>query len=274
MQGIIGIPVALPHFLTMPDYRSCFLHTQAALQTREFITHCLFFQEAENAPDLVITRLAKARVDSVLWFLPGGADRETAARVRDRGIHFIGVNLGGAAGIPCRYEVRRWDAIRTILRAWRADPKINVATLIQERTGSGLRAGGVRLQKLAAEEEIDCRVVSAPPGNVSKFLKSLCADEGSGILLPAPVAALLASHAPDELADLLQACRVALLGGPMDLPNLVEAEVDVVTTRWTRIAARIVDDLLSGEALTKTESTAFEASAHLRVPLGRLAADL
>lgn len=275
VRGLIGIPISLRRFLTMRDYRYCFLHTRDELYARGFVTNCMFFEEEKVDPDLVIARLSKALVDAVIWLLPDGADRETGPRLRDRGIHFIGVNLAESSGVACRYEVRRRNAIRAVLRDWQSDPKIQGATIVRVQDENVAHEKAVEgLQQLAKAEQIDCQIVSVPAGGFSKFLKSLCTSRGNGILLPAPAAPLLAWHAPDELSDLLSACRVALMDGPMDLPHVGDAEVDLVTTRWAPIAKRIADDALSGTALSQGAPTVFEAAAHLRVSLQEVAHDL
>jgi DNA-binding IscR family transcriptional regulator len=93
VNGVIGIPVSLRRFMTMRDYRVCFLKTREELHACGFATQSFFFEQSEASPDLLIAKLEKAGVDAALWLLPDGADRETGPRLRDRGIQFIGVNL-------------------------------------------------------------------------------------------------------------------------------------------------------------------------------------
>jgi len=56
----------------------------------------------------------------VIWFSPDRSRRETVATLRDAGVRLVGVRDGGLPSIPCRYEIRRENALRTILRRWRA----------------------------------------------------------------------------------------------------------------------------------------------------------
>ena len=111
-------------------------------------------------------------------------------------------------------------------------------------------------------------------GQISTFLKSLCQDKVTGIILPAPAAAMLGWRAPDTLKDVLQTCRIALIDGPMDLPfaeQIPQAEVDLVTVKWHAVTKQIAADVLSGEAFDGSKTTVFEAEAHLRVPFQRYA---
>ncbi len=69
---MIGIPVSFERFLTMRDYRLCFLKTREELYARGFLTHCVFFEPAESSAEGLIAKLTKAKVDAVLWLLPDG----------------------------------------------------------------------------------------------------------------------------------------------------------------------------------------------------------
>jgi hypothetical protein len=271
VNGVIGIPVSLRRFMTMRDYRVCFLKTREELHACGFATQSFFFEQSEASPDLLIAKLEKAGVDAALWLLPDGADRETGPRLRDRGIQFIGVNLAESSGVPCRYVVRRREAIRAILRSWRRDPNISGAVIL--RTG-GESAPEVlrleRLRELVEAEKLDCEVISIPHSNAERFLQTLGAGSGRGIVLPAPAGSLLASQAPEELAEVLLTCRVALVDGPLDVLLAHEAQADIVTVNWAPIAKRIAGGAASGEALDEEQPEVFKAAARPRTPLLKL----
>jgi len=101
-------------------------------------------------------------------------------------------------------------------------------------------------------------------------LKSLCANKSNGILLPASAAAMLASRAPDTVAEVLKTRCVAWIDGPPDLTfgrGISDIKIDLVSIDWRAIGERIARDILSGDAFRQSETTIFEAEAHLQVPL-------
>jgi hypothetical protein len=269
-RGLIGMPVSISRFQTLQDHRQCFLQLRDELHKRDFVTTTIFFEQPDGQPDIIIARLKKEKVEAVIWLLPEGADRETVLRLRDLGMRFIGVNITSLSGLVCRYQVARQQAIRTILRNWRADPKINMVTIVRISGETG--AGEQRLEKLqalVASEKIKCEISTMRDGQISTLLKSLCQDKVTGIILPAAAAAMLGWRAPETLKDVLGTCRIALIDGPMDLPfaeHIPQAEVDLVTVNWHAVTRQIADDVLSGEAFDGSKTTVFEAEPHLRAP--------
>jgi hypothetical protein len=121
------------------------------------------------------------------------------------------------------------------------------------------------------KEQIHCELVNVPEGHISTFLKSLCANKSNAILLPASAAAMLGSRAPDTVAEVLRKRYVAWIDGPPDLPfgqDASDIRIDLVSADWRAIGDRIARDILSGDAFTQSETTIFQAEAHLQVPLG------
>jgi hypothetical protein len=270
VRGVIGMPVSEPRLHTLRDYRESFLSLRDELHARGFSIVPLHFEERAIDPEDLVRRAKDEHVDTVVWLLPEGAVRQTALRLRDLGIRFIGVNIGGISDAFCRYEVRRRHAIFTILNHWRADAdgKATVIVLGGQETAVEMERIA-RLRGAISMEGITCRVDTVPQGRITRFLKSLCARE-SDVLLPAPAAAMLGSRAPDTIAKVFDRCRVALIDGPVDAPFCKvhpEVTVDVVKVNWARISKRIAHDMVSGEAFAQAETTIFEGTAYLRAPL-------
>ena len=272
-RGLIGMPVSISRFQTLQDYRRCFLQLRDELHERDFVTRTIFFEQPDGQPDIIIAQLKKEKVEAAVWLLPDVANRETVLRLGDLGIRFIGVNITPASGLVCRYQVVRQQAIRTILRSWRADQEINMATIVRisRETGADERRLA-KLQALVESEKMRCDIATMREGQISTFLKSLCQDKVAGIILPAPAAAILGWRAPETLKDALQTCRIALIDGPMDLPfaeHIPQGKVDLVTVKWHAVTRQIAADVLSGEAFDGSQTTVFEAKPQLRVPFQR-----
>jgi len=271
VRGLIGMPLSVPRLDTSRDYRECFMRIREELHARSFAITPFYFEEREIEPNPVVERSNKERVDMVIWLLPDGADRHTQLQLRDVGIRFIGVNIGGVSDAFCRYEVRPWQAILTILKEWQAGLKLDTAVIVL--TGhetAGEKEKLRRLGRLVATERIHCELVHVPEGHITIFLKSLCANKSNGILLPGPAAAMLGSRAPETVAEILKTRCVAWIDGPPDVAfnqGVSDIRIDLVSVDWRAIGERIARDILSGDAFRQSETTIFEAEAHLQVPL-------
>ena len=95
---------------------------------------------------MVLDWIKRQKVDSVVWILPDGLNRDIVLRLSDAGIRVVGVNITPLAGLHCRYEMRRQKAIRAIIGGWQADPRIKGATIV--RIPNEAPADWERLRKL------------------------------------------------------------------------------------------------------------------------------
>jgi hypothetical protein len=273
VRGLIGMPLSGPRLYTSRDYRECSVHLREELHARGFAITPFYFEEREIEPQLVVERSNKEKVDMVIWLLPDGADRNTALHLRDLAVRFIGVNIGGVSDAFCRYEVRCRQAILAILDEWRAGMKLKTAMIVLEGHETAAEMQRMtRLCELVTMEQIHCELVNVPEGHISTFLKSLCANKSNAILLPASAGARLGSRAPDTVAEVLKTRCVAWIDGPPDLTFSQDASdirIDLVSVDWRAIGERIARDILSGDAFRQSETTIFQADAHLQVPLVR-----
>lgn len=271
VRALIGMPVSIWRFQVLQDYRRCFSQLRDELHERGFLTSTIFFEQPAGQPAAVINRFKKEKVDAVIWLLPDTANQETILRLRDSGIRFVGVNITPLAGLECRYQVRRQQAIRTIMRSWRADPEITGVTLVRvSRETATDEERLLKLQALVKSEKIECDIATVQARHIGAFLRSLCENKASGVVLPGPAAALLGWRAPEILTDVFQSCRLALIDGLMDLPyaeTTPRANVDLVTVNWPAIVRQIAAEMVTGAAFDDRSPTVFNAKAHLRVPL-------
>lgn len=271
VRGVVGMPVSIFRFQALADYRAAVICLRDQLRRGGFVIQTIFFEEPEEGTETIIARLKKERVDTVLWLLPGAGDRETGPRLRDLGIQFVGINIAPLSGLPARYQVHRQRAIRAILRQWRDESGLTGATVIRTTRDTSLDTERLKnLRALVQGEGLDCEIATVRDGHISTLLQSLCKNCGKGIILPAPAATMLGSRAPDTIAAVLTMCRVALIDGPMEslfpvvLPS---AAVDIVTVNWPAVAAEIVQDLVTGDALDENQARIFEAKEKLRFSL-------
>jgi hypothetical protein len=278
VKGFIGIPVSTFRFLTLREYREAFFNIRDAMFARAFMSRCIFFDGWDADPEALSRAFGKAGVDSVVWLLTDGSGRDTALRLRDRGINFIGVGFAAVPGVFCRYEVQRRRAISGIFSHWRSKAPIQTATIFRVRAETKADAERVkRVQSLAESQGIDCKFEMLPDRHLPAFIKSWCAEEGSAVVLPAPAASTLAWREPETVVEVLRDCRVALIDGPVDLAvpqgDARSATADLVTVDWRPIAARIASDAATGKALLESDPIVFQARPRIRVPLEQIALD-
>jgi len=265
VRGVIAMPVSGPRLHTLRDYREAFVSLSQELHAHGFFVVPFYSEERALDPGIVVRRAKEEGVDLVIGLLPEGKDRETNLRLRDLGIRFIGLNIGGISDGFSRYEVRRQQAILAILNRWRAEEEPWPKTLVlsgHETAAEMERI--VRLRDVVAREGFACDFDTVPQGRISRFLKSLSARQHH-VLLPAPAAAMLGSRAPDAIAEVFNKCCIALIDGPLDAPfwkGPPAIEVDRVTVNWPGISKRIAHDLVSGNVFSQFETTIFEGTAH------------
>lgn len=191
VQGVVGIPVSMRRFLALRDYRDCFQNLEKELFAAGFGTRWFFFEDGEVESASFISRFAHAAVDSVIWVSPDASAREALWRLRDRGIKYVGINFAAAVKVFCRYEIRRREAIRAILREWRQQVGIHSVSIVRTRDGTASEAERLnRLDHLAAAEQIGCEIATLSKTNPDESLTSLCSRKNHGIVIPSPAASL------------------------------------------------------------------------------------
>lgn len=266
VQGLVGLPAALSCLVTLQDYRTFFMCTRSALRRRGFVSETVHFETRDLREGILSERLKACQADTVIWYLPEVASRDTVARLRDAGIRVLGVSDGGLPGFPCRYEVRRGAARRQILQAWAASgeiEKIFVVSVPRRRSA----ADAERLQVLLEEGGWEFALVSLSAQRPA--LPSF--PERSGIVLQACAASLLSFRAPELLAELLQRRRVALVDGPVSAPFSrfpTGARADLVYVDWEAVAEQMANDLVRRDPARDGAVIAFEAEARPRVAVG------
>jgi hypothetical protein len=265
--GFIGLPALTSSFVTLQDCRTFFIRTRRELRVRGFAVATVFYDPGERQPGRILSRMDKYDFDTVLWYEPDRAAKETAPQLKDRGVQVIGVCDRWFPSIRCRYEVQRESAIRSILRDWGANDAITSVVVVREVEISAAREEV--LKTLLEEEGMAYELKSAGDQRLADFLNSLPTDKHRGIIFPSTAAALFAFRAPQALAKLMSRTRVLLSGGPASFPfaQVPDVVVDLVVVDWQLVAEQIVKDLINRIASNGAETTVFEAKAHLRAPL-------
>lgn len=272
VRAVIGLPASVFCFIALQDYRQFLEQIRRELAKRDFAAAQVFFRPPELQDNRLADRLTGKAVDAVVWYLPGRNSEVTIASLRDHGVPVIGICDGGLPAITCRYTIRRRPAMRRIVRDW-LSKQINRVIIISEslkRSAADIE----RWELVAAEHGLDREFSVLHDNRVADDLATLKTDSHVGVIVLGSAASLAALRAPDVLFDLMRRCRVALPDGPVTLfftRKVPDVRVDLVTVDWCKVAARIVDDLLSQTAFDASETTEFLAKAQLQAPIAQFA---
>lgn len=265
--GFIGMPALTSSFVTLQDCRTFFMRTRRELRVRGFAVATVFYDRSEGQNGRLFPRIDKHNFDTVLWYQPDRAAKETVLQLKDRGVQVIGVSDRWLPTIRCRYEVQRELAITSILRDWRKNDGITSVVVVR---GIEISLAKEELLKTLLEEEgIAYEFKGAGDQQLADFLNSFAGDKRRAFIFPSTAAALFAFRAPEALAKLMSCARVLLSGGPASFPfaQVPDVVADLVIVDWQLVAEQIVGDLINRKALNRAETTVFEAKAHLRAPL-------
>lgn len=273
VRGVVGLPISVFRFAAFAEYRAFITQMRRQLRQRGFMPAAMFFERHETKGGLLTEKLLEARVDSVIWLSPDRECRVTVESLGDAGVRVLGVSDYMFVSIPCRYEIRRENALHAILREWHAAGLTSTIVVSEPRGRSALDEE--RCHAASAEEKLPSRMLLLEEARLKRMLKAL-AREKSGILLTASAAALCVLRVPEAFWQLMQKQRVALVDGPFSLlfARVPAVPVDLITVNWQDVASRIVRDLITQAAWTKTEPFVFQAEAQLRVALNRFCYEL
>jgi DNA-binding transcriptional ArsR family regulator len=273
VRAFVGLPASLSDFITIHAYRMFFIRIRRELRLRGFATAMVFSEGAEAKTAALSERLKTYEIDTVLWFQPPREAKETAARLADLGIRLIGIAHEQTPVIQCRYQVRRDSAIKALLTQWKGSAGVNRVTLVRT-PDLGMSALEETLHRLLDDLGIKSTVAVFEGKRSEPFLRSLQKLKTDGIIFAsAHLVSKLCFRAPSAVSDLVGGQRVAFLNGPVSMPfaRVPNVRADLTVVDWQLVAERIVNDLITQDAFTRSGPTIFEADARLRVPLSDFA---
>jgi hypothetical protein len=272
VRAFVGFPASVSRFVTLQDYRTFLIRIRRELRLRGFAAATAFFEPAEASTEVLAKRFKAYEVDTVIWFQPGKEAAVTALHLADMGIRLLAVGNDTTCHIPCRYQVRRDSAIRTLLENWKSfNPERITLVESKGRTSAGLDE---TLHGILDELEIPWSVAPYQSQRSEAFVRELQRKKTGGIIFSSSaLVSKFCFRAPTTVAELLKTQRVALINGPVSMPfaRVPDVQVDLVTVDWQTVAKRIVDDLIDQSAFLQPGPTHFDAEAKLRVPLSAFA---
>jgi hypothetical protein len=273
VRAFVGLPACLSSFLTIQDYRTFFMSIRRELRVQGFASAMPLFKRNELGGTIISDRFKSYEVDTVIWLSPAPASRESLMRLLDMGIRVVAVSQGERLPLRARYQVRREEAVRTLLRHWRFGCDVTQLTVV-ESSAFRSRSTEDALTDAADEVDIQCSRVAFDGESVDEFVRELQQVRSGAIVFPSSgLASFLCFRSPRAVAHLLQSFRVGFIDGPVSIPfaPVPDIEVDLVTVDWQSVGKKIVADLISQEAFQDLPPKIFEAKAQLRVPFNRFA---
>lgn len=272
VRAFVGFPASVSRFVTVQDYRTFLIRIRRELRLRGFAAATAFFEPSEASSDALAKRFKAYEVDTVIWFEPGKEVAKTALHLADMGIRLLGVANDTFCHIPCRYQVRRESAIRSLLSDWKTQNPERVTTVESKEQRSSVL--NETLHEILDELEIPWSVATYESQRSEAFVRELQRKKTGGIIFStSALASKFCFRAPDAVAELLKTQRVALINGPVSMPfaRVPDVQVDLVTVDWQLVAEQIVDDLIDQAAFQEPGPTYFDAEPKLRVPLSAFA---
>jgi hypothetical protein len=266
IRGVVGIPVSIFRFSAFAEYREFVLVLRRKLRRHHFMPAAVFYEQAQDRVDFLSERLFDARADHVLWFSPRRVAAEILPILRDAGMQVNALGDSAENAIPCQYQIDREDALRTMLRAWRA---AGVSATVVLSGGRGASAADEeRYRSLSAEEFLPSKIVRLEETSAAGAIRRMSRRQGCGVLLTRAAASFLALRQPGSLAALTKERRVGLIEGPVTVwfGTISGGPVDLISLDWERIANEIIADLISRSG---REGVVFKAATQLQVPLAR-----
>ena len=273
VRAFVGFPASISRFVTLQDYRTFFIRIRRELRLRGFAAATAFYEPVEATSDTLARRFKAYEVDTVIWFQPGKEVTTTALHLADMGIRLLGVANDTYCHVPCRYQVNREPALRSLLASWKTQRRAESVTIVQAKDHRPAAIDDA-LHGILDELEMKWTVAAYQNQRSEAFLRDLQRKKTGGIIFSSStLASKFSFRAPAAVADLLAAQPVALINGPVTMPfaKVPNVEVDLITVDWQRVASEIVDDLISQDAFQLPGPTIFDAEAKLRVPLSEFA---
>ena len=267
-KGFIGLPVSLSCFLTLQDYRSFYFALRRESHRRGFVSNLLFFADNRVGRGELIRLVREFGVHVVVWFLPRLSAQDVILTLKDEGVRFVGIRDGGVGPGPCRYEIRRDNALLKVLRVWAQKSRFARVTVI--RSSPGFASDEEMIQHAIERVGFSCdHLEFEPKEHPSAILATLAREAPRGIVLPGNVASLFSLRAPEAFAEMMRNCRVLLPDGPPTiLAGTVPAgRVEVLRVDWPSVVNRIVHDLTGTRAFNEGPPIVFAAEACFDVSL-------
>ncbi len=252
-QQVVGIPVWLPGFRWLPEWRLFYFYFQEELSRHGAVADFIFYRQGQEVQPEFVRRVKAHRPDLLFWFEPHPADdRDAMLRFMDAGLPVVTV-CDRPARLPGHgYWTERRPAIEQGLREWQAagiESVVVVTGSHKNRHGSDLH---LREALTASKLPFEYRALDSR--QPEKSLRSL-ARSGGGVIWEEGLTHLgCCTRAPEAMKALYRATRVMLMRSRMlwvDTP--ADIRVDALHLDCQSLAERVAQDIAGGDIFRQRE---------------------
>ncbi|MCS7049096.1 MAG: hypothetical protein NZ483_07365 [Verrucomicrobiae bacterium] len=240
---VIAVPLWIPGFIHIPDWRLFFLVLQDEFSRHGAVADFIFYRQGEEVEPAFIRRIKAHRPDLVFWHEPHPqSDKQALLRLSDAGLRVLATRDKPLLPSFPGYWIDRQPALRRGLEEW--------------------RAAGIRrvILPMAPETRPDQQVMEAlrmfpfsvtpmvwRGDNPENFLRTLEVEHGGVIWMDALFYSGLQQSAPKAMTELCRRTRVWLARSRQLPPSTPpDVRVDVLEFDYRATARRVARDIASG----------------------------
>lgn len=259
---VVAVPVWLPGFRWIPEWRVFLMTLQEELSRHGAVADFIFYRQGEEVKPQFVTRVKAHRPDRLFWLEPHPVeDRQPLLRLVDAGLTPVTVTDRPMKLPGFGYWKDRQRAFEQGFHDWQAAgiKRVLVVTTDGRYTDTHLR-DALRVTRMPV------RFVVQPSSELADFLTQLVQPD-SGVVWDDPLLQLhVAIRAPREMQELYRRTRVLLTRSRLlwtDTPE--DIRVDVLDWDCQAVAQRVARDLISGEILCNPQRPVFALEWRPRV---------
>jgi hypothetical protein len=264
-RGVVVVPVWLPGFILIADYRFFVMHLDDQIRRRNFVADIVFYGEEEKSRPLLAGRIRTHHPDVVVWLRPGTEHGHTIDQLADAGIRVLTVTDVPVSERARQYEIDWRPALRAVLRHWRQQGVRRVVVPVDARPVSSCTR---LLPELVREAKLAFSHFRARSETMQQYLFRLARQSAAIVFDDDIWHARTNSQAPVMFARVLaSSSQVLNLRSFSMRPDILTGiRADALVLPWRKIVNRIVNDLNAGRTFPTDRSIVFAAAWRRRRP--------
>jgi hypothetical protein len=259
---VIAVPLWIPGFIHIPDWRLFFLVLQDEFSRHGAVADFIFYRQGEEVEPGFVRRVKAHRPDLVFWHEPHPlADKQALLRLSDAGLTVIATRDKPLLPSLPGYWMDRQPALRRGLEAWLA---AGLRRVILPGADTS-RPDGQVLEALRAFPF----TVTMPVwrgDHADDFLRTLVVERAGVIWVDTMFYSGLQQAAPAAMNELCRQSRVWLMRSrQLSAATPPDVRVDALEFDCRAVARRVARDIASGAVLKAATPAVIEYAWRSRV---------
>jgi hypothetical protein len=270
VRGVVVVPVWLPGFILIADYRFFVMHLEEQIRQKNFVADIVFYREEEKFRPLLAGRIMTHHPAAVVWLTPGPADNHTMNLLADAGIRVFVLADEPTGDRARRYEINWRPALRNVLLQWRQQGVKHVVVPVDMRPVASCTHA---LPELAREAGLSLSHFRTRQETMHQYLSRLARQPAAIVFDDDIWHARINSQAPVMFARVLAMNPHVLNLRSLSMRTGILAGIrtDALVLPWEAIVNRIVADLNAGQTFPTDRAIVFEAVWRCRRPAAEFA---